>query len=132
MVFLYCGLGGLVFDGAPYALEHPKALEGWFLALILIIKVAGYTIFRGSNLEKNWFRNNPNDPRVKHLKYLPTERGTRLIISGWWGIARHINYFGDWLMVGYAMTCDKQSTGGGCDEAGYYYFTTREVKYRSP
>jgi hypothetical protein len=23
---------------APYAWEHPKALEGWFLALILCIK----------------------------------------------------------------------------------------------
>lgn len=20
------------------------------------------------------------------------------MISGWWGLARHINYFGDWLM----------------------------------
>lgn len=92
---------------APYAWEHPKALEGWFLALILLIKVAGYTVFRGSNLEKNWFRNNPNDPRVKHLKYLPTARGTRLIVSGWWGVARHINYFGDWLMVGTSV-CQKE------------------------
>lgn len=99
---------------APYAREHPKALEGWFLALILLIKVAGYTVFRGSNLEKNWFRNNPNDPRVKHLKYLPTARGTRLIVSGWWGIARHINYFGDWLMVG-ASVCEKKNASSLLD-----------------
>lgn len=99
---------------APYAREHPKALEGWFLALILLIKVAGYTVFRGSNLEKNWFRNNPNDPRVKHLKYLPTARGTRLIVSGWWGIARHINYFGDWLMVG-ALVCEKKNASSLLD-----------------
>eukprot|EP00740_Mantoniella_antarctica_P014235 CAMPEP_0181374646 /NCGR_PEP_ID=MMETSP1106-20121128/16147_1 /TAXON_ID=81844 /ORGANISM="Mantoniella antarctica, Strain SL-175" /LENGTH=431 /DNA_ID=CAMNT_0023492673 /DNA_START=92 /DNA_END=1387 /DNA_ORIENTATION=+ len=84
---------------ARYILEHPKELEGWFLALILAIKVAGYVVFRGSNLEKNWFRNNPDDPRVKHLRYLPTERGTRLIVSGWWGVARHVNYLGDWLMA---------------------------------
>jgi hypothetical protein len=43
-------------------------------------------------------RRNPNDPSVKHLKTLPTARGTKLIISGWWGMSRHINYFGDWIM----------------------------------
>ncbi len=32
------------------------------------------------------------------LKSLPTARGTKLLISGWWGIARHINYLGDLLM----------------------------------
>jgi delta14-sterol reductase len=46
--------------------------------------VVGYAVFRGSNLEKNLFRTDPTDPRVKHLKYLPTERGTKLLISGWW------------------------------------------------
>jgi hypothetical protein len=65
----------------------------------MVINTAGYTIYRGSNLEKNWFRNNPDDPSVEHLKYISTERGTRLIVCGCWGIARHINYFGDWLMV---------------------------------
>ena len=36
---------------------------------------------------------------MAHLTYLPTKRGTRLITSGWWGIARHVNYLGDWLMA---------------------------------
>lgn len=40
----------------------------------------------------------PLSCQVASLRTLPTERGTRLIISGWWGIARHINYTGDWLM----------------------------------
>lgn len=43
-------------------------------------------------------RRNPTDPSVSHLKTLPTERGTKLLISGWWGMSRHINYFGDWIM----------------------------------
>lgn len=29
---------------------------------------------------------------------MPTERGTKLLTSGWWGAARKINYTGDWLM----------------------------------
>ena len=83
---------------ARYCLERPQTLSNAFLALILIVKCLGYAIFRGSNLQKNWFRNDHNDPRVAHLTYLPTKRGTRLITSGWWGIARHVNYLGDWLM----------------------------------
>ena len=38
----------------------------WFLiAVSLALHVLGYVIFRQSNLQKNLFRNAPNDPRVK-------------------------------------------------------------------
>lgn len=33
------------------------------------------------------------------FEYLQTERGTKLMTSGWWGRSRHPNYFGDWLMA---------------------------------
>ena len=36
---------------------------------------------------------------LSNPKYLQTKRGTKLLISGWWGVARHINYFGDLLMA---------------------------------
>lgn len=40
------------------------------------------------------------------LKYLKTERGTKLIISSWWGMSRHINYLGDWLMaLSWSLPC---------------------------
>ena len=29
---------------------------------------------------------------------MPTARGTKLLVSGWWGMARKINYTGDWCM----------------------------------
>jgi hypothetical protein len=39
-------------------------------------------------------------------KYLQTKVGTKLITSGWWGMSRHINYFGDWLMaLSYSLPC---------------------------
>lgn len=51
----------------------------------------------------------PNDPSVRHLKTLPTARGTKLIASGWWGVARHINYTGDWLMgLAWCLPCGVQ------------------------
>ncbi|KAG9234445.1 Delta(14)-sterol reductase-like protein [Amylocarpus encephaloides] len=59
----------------------------------------GYYIFRSANNEKNRFRTNPKDPRIAHLRYIETASGSKLITSGWWGTARHINYFGDWIQA---------------------------------
>ena len=30
---------------------------------------------------------------------MQTKRGTRLLTAGWWGIARHIDYFGRWFQA---------------------------------
>jgi delta14-sterol reductase len=76
----------------------PSAITSTAPNFHVLTQALGYWIFRGANGQKDLFRSNPNDPRVAHLKTLPTQRGTKLIISGWWGTARHINYFGDWIM----------------------------------
>lgn len=68
------------------------------IALVFAVCSLGYYIFRGANNEKNRFRTNPEDPRIKHLKFITTKSGSKLLISGWWGTARHINYLGDWVM----------------------------------
>ena len=75
-----------------------QVLPTWAIVALLGLKCLGYAAFRGANSQKDLFRRDPNNPKVSHLQTLQTERGTRLIISGWWGIARHINYFGDWVM----------------------------------
>ena len=37
---------------------------------------------------------------------MPTKRGTKLLISGWWGMARKINYTGDWLLgLAWCLPC---------------------------
>eukprot|EP00887_Chlorella_sp_A99_P002849 scaffold6.g2849.t1 len=84
---------------ARFLVDHPQALSTLAVAALLALKVAGYVMFRGANSQKDLFRRDPGHPRVAGLRTLPTERGTRLLISGWWGIARHINYFGDWVMA---------------------------------
>lgn len=40
----------------------------------------------------------PANQILRHLSYIETQRGTRLLTSGWWGYSRHPNYLGDWLM----------------------------------
>ncbi|KIN06035.1 hypothetical protein OIDMADRAFT_189817 [Oidiodendron maius Zn] len=82
-----------------YLSMYPLSLGLLGTTGVLLVLGTGYYIFRGANNEKNRFRTNPNDPRVAHLKYLETKSGSKLIISGWWGTARHINYLGDWIMA---------------------------------
>lgn len=84
---------------ARYLAVHPVHLGVTGIAGVLAVQGFGYYIFRASNNEKNRFRTNPKDPKIAHLKYMETKSGSKLLISGWWGTARHINYLGDWIMA---------------------------------
>lgn len=116
---------------ARYLAVHPVSLGPWGLATVLVFLVCAFLIFRFSNQQKNTFRTDPNDPSVRHLKYIETKAGTRLLVSGWWGIARHINYLGDWLqswpyslptkLAGYAILAP-----GVLPEAGEHAFTMKD------
>lgn len=96
--------GDLVWVPFTYSLQarylsvHPVTLGPIWVLVIVGLQLTGYYIFRSSNSEKNRFRTNPDDPANAHLTYIQTARGSRLLTSGWWGAARHINYLGDWLM----------------------------------
>ena len=83
---------------ARYLAVYPLALGLQGIAGVLAFQGVGYYIFRSANNQKNRFRTDPNDPRVAHLESISTETGSKLIVSGWWGRARHINYLGDWIM----------------------------------
>lgn len=83
---------------AHYLSIYPLHLGLTGIAGVLGVQALGYYVFRSANNEKNRFRTDPSDPRVAHLQYIETDAGTRLITSGWWGTARHINYCGDLIM----------------------------------
>lgn len=83
---------------AKYLSVHPVVLGPIYIALILGVALLGFYIFRSTNNEKNRFRTNPSDPKVAHLTSMKTSTGSRLLTSGWWGRARHINYLGDFIL----------------------------------
>lgn len=114
--------GDLVWVPFSYTLQSrylavfPHHMGPMGLAVTIAVQAIGYYIFRASNSQKNRFRINPADPRVAHLSFISTRTGSRLLTSGWWGMARHVNYLGDWLMswayclptgiAGYVMVSD--------------------------
>jgi delta14-sterol reductase len=86
---------------AKYLAYHytTARIDNTYLMLCLGLHVVGYIIFRGANSQKDAFRKNPRDPNLRYLKSMRTSSGSSLIISGFWGICRHPNYVGDWLMT---------------------------------
>jgi hypothetical protein len=85
---------------AFYLVNHTHSLTLPATIGIVALNALGYTIFRGANIQKHRFRKNP-DGLVwgKAPECIRTARGTLLLTSGWWGIARHSNYCGDLLMA---------------------------------
>ena len=99
---------------ARYLVDHDPQLHWTMLALIVGVNIIGYLIFRGANGQKDAFRRDPNS--LPHLTFLQTKRGTKLLTSGWWGMARKINYTGDWIMgLSWCMVCGFESI------VPYYY-----------
>jgi Delta14-sterol reductase len=92
---------------AHYLIEHTHDLPWWGAVAIVLLNMAGYVIFRGSNTQKHRFRKNPEQlVWGKPAEFIRTARGALLLTSGWWGRARHMNYFGDLIMgLAWCLPC---------------------------
>lgn len=85
---------------AFYLVHHPHDLPPWATVAIVALNLTGYWIFRRANIQKHRFRKNPDAPIWgKAPDYIRTAAGSPLLVSGWWGLSRHMNYFGDLLMA---------------------------------
>lgn len=87
---------------AYYLVTHAHDLPIVGTIGIVALNLAGYFIFRAANIQKHRFRRDP----ARHVwgrppEFIRTQSGALLLTSGWWGIARHLNYLGD-LMMGLA------------------------------
>ena len=64
----------------------------WAYALLVAFHIFCHWVFRGSNWQKDRFKRNPS----AKIWGKPAETiGGRLLISGWWGVGRKINYSGE-------------------------------------
>lgn len=75
---------------ARFMAFHPVSLSPTALTALTFLSAASYYTFRSSNSQKNAFRTH-GPASMPHLNYIPTKTGSKLLISGWWGVSRHIN-----------------------------------------
>jgi protein-S-isoprenylcysteine O-methyltransferase Ste14 len=103
---------------AFYLIRHTHDLPWWGTAAIVALNLCGYAIFRSANWQKHQFRKNPDTPVWGGKpEFIRTANGGLLLTSGWWGVARHINYLGDLMMaLAWCLPC------GFEQPLPYFYF----------
>ena len=79
-------------------LPNPQA-PAWLAVLAGILFGAGWTLSRGSNLQKFAFKRNPERAFLGLTPRAISDGERRLLASGFWGVSRHVNYLGEILMA---------------------------------
>lgn len=105
---------------AQYLARNPVHLSVLQATVILFTGASGYAIFRSVNHQKDIARRTKgacniwgSPAKILKVSYRTkdgVEHQSMLLYSGWWGIARHVNYMGD-LILSYSMcaTCGFQN-----------------------
>lgn len=93
--FFYC-IGGW------WVMANPEPMPLWRVLAIAALHGVGLLIFRQSNAQKNRFKKD----RSTIIWGKPAETlGGRLLISGWWGVGRKINYTGEIMVYSSFALC---------------------------
>ncbi|MCL2759962.1 MAG: ERG4/ERG24 family protein, partial [Treponema sp.] len=71
--------------------NHPSLLIFVFALLFLI----GWLLTRGANLQKFYFKIAPEKKFICMKPEVVTDGKRSLLVSGYWGVSRHINYLGE-------------------------------------
>jgi Delta14-sterol reductase len=101
------GWGCLVFYpffycvGLWFAADQPNPhVHPVWLVVSALMFFAGWVFARGANLQKYYFKTQPERRRFGPLLQVALEHGERrVLISGFWGLSRHVNYLGELLMA---------------------------------
>ncbi len=93
-----------IFLWATVELPDPQT-NGWLLAIFVLVFLGGWSLSRGANLQKYYFK---KDPKRAFLGIVPetlTDGSNSLLVNGFWGLSRHINYSGEVLMATGMILC---------------------------
>jgi len=102
-----------------YMIYRSPEVEWYYLALIGLLNMLGYLIYRSSENQRCELAKNPGNPKLGHLKTLETNTNRKLIVSGWWSVVRHPNYLGE-LLIQWSWVLPAVSTLGLTDLVPYY------------
>ena len=78
-----------------YLVDQPDVLPAWAGVALTCSFLLGLWIFRGANQQKDEFK---RDPKKAIWGKTPETLGGRILVSGFWGIGRKLNYTGEILV----------------------------------
>jgi len=77
----------------------------WLLILYALMFFSGWILSRGANLQKYYFKKDPTKSFLGIVPETITDGNRTVLVSGFWGLSRHINYFGELLMATGIILC---------------------------
>lgn len=100
------GWGCLAFYPYFYAIglwttvdrPDPGTSRLWIAACVALF-FAGWVLSRGSNVQKFRFKQDPTAPVLGLYPESITDGERRLLVNGFWGLSRHVNYLGETAMA---------------------------------
>lgn len=88
---------------ALYVYRRPDPLPAGAAVALVVAFALGFWLFRGANAQKHRFKETPQAPIWGRA---PRTIGGRLLISGFWGIGRKLNYTGELTVyVAWTLLC---------------------------
>lgn len=113
--FTYC------YQSLYLASVPPFELGALHTALCLVLLLGGYVVWDVSNSQRCYFRMQQEGTfkwrvglflpwlpgrLIESPEYIQTEQGSKLLVSGWWGVARKVNYTADIAMaLSWGLVC---------------------------
>jgi delta14-sterol reductase len=77
----------------------------WALTLYALIFFTGWCLARGANMQKYFFKKDPSKPFLGIQPATISDGKNILLVNGFWGVSRHVNYVGEILMgIGIALS----------------------------
>jgi len=93
-----------IFLWSTADLPNPHT-SAWLLAIYIIIFFSGWSLSRGANLQKFYFKRDPARAFLGMVPETVTDGKNSLLVNGFWGLSRHINYLGEILMATGIILC---------------------------
>jgi delta14-sterol reductase len=93
-----------VFLWSTVDLPDPHT-PGWLLMIYVIVFLSGWILSRGANLQKYFFKKDPGRAFLRIVPETITDGNNALLVNGFWGLSRHINYSGEILMASGIILC---------------------------
>jgi protein-S-isoprenylcysteine O-methyltransferase Ste14 len=80
--------------------ELPSAgTPTWLLAIYALVFFGGWSLARGANMQKYYFKKDHTKKFLGIQPQMVTDGEKVLLVNGFWGLSRHINYLGEILMA---------------------------------
>lgn len=77
----------------------------WLIAVYIIIFLSGWILSRGANLQKYFFKKDQGKNFLGIVPETISDGKNTLLVNGFWGLSRHVNYLGEVLMATGIILC---------------------------